>query len=533
MTRDSAADRDLQECLESPDDEVRRRAAIVSDAMTAGVETAAARHGVTRRTASEWLRRYREHGTAALTLSNERQKRQSDLSKDILTAGLWMPTTKWSSRSIAESLGVSQSTVARVWRSSVAPNEVVEQLSNWTRTGSIRLIGMLISPASSVLVFSRTRSTRRVREGTVTRTSHRYQTVLGADLAREHIVDDGHAMERVADFERRIASRHDDPTDLLVMTSTSGVGLMEATKLLECTQLSHWLGLSSHLAGFHDEQDEVDLIDLENALRRWFKHDNGVFIWHAQETMGTLAVNDESEEAGSAARDRSTPERPIQDAIIAAIRNGIEEGRFTGGDIVTERFLAQQVNTSRGEIRSALRLLAIDGLSTAETLSGVTILIPTVADISELYAMRGALGSIAVSAAIDWTPEGRQSVVDALLELEACLETNDINAMNHLDQRFQNAIARSTSLGRVPDMLATLSQQVLMYVSIIGVHYAFPVRNAVTRNRQIFHAIDAKEQARAVEAWRTKIEESRAYMIRQLRQRSRRRPWEAPRPQQK
>src|SRR3712207_8100688 len=46
-------------------------------------------------------------------------------------------------------------------------------------------------------------------------------------------------------------------------------------------------------------------------------------------------------------------ERALADEVVAAIRQGIEEGRIAGGDRVTERFLAGRLRTSRAQVKTA------------------------------------------------------------------------------------------------------------------------------------------------------------------------------------
>jgi hypothetical protein len=74
----------------------------------------------------------------------------------ILMAPLWMPTTEWSSRSIAAAVGVSQSAVARTWQSARVPDDVAAQLTAWVcGEGSLALVGLIIDLTGSTLVVKR------------------------------------------------------------------------------------------------------------------------------------------------------------------------------------------------------------------------------------------------------------------------------------------------------------------------------------------------------------------------------------------
>src|SRR5688572_11493164 len=72
----------------------------------------------------------------------------------VLTAPLWMPSPKWSSRSIADALGVSQSFVARTWRDTMVESDVSAYLDSLLSQKAMKLTGMLIVPSGSCLVLS-------------------------------------------------------------------------------------------------------------------------------------------------------------------------------------------------------------------------------------------------------------------------------------------------------------------------------------------------------------------------------------------
>lgn len=434
----------------------------------------------------------------------------------ILTAPLWMPTTKWSSRSIAAAAGVSQSAVARTWRSARVPNDVAAQLTAWVDGGgSLALVGLVIDPTGSTLMVKRSEAGERARPNEVARMEHSYRAVLAADELRDDMTDCGSDDVRRAVFDRELAGCISDGVDVLVLSSTldptpstRGVGTHLA---LERHQ---WQGLHPHLARLHCSTDVDTVAELENRLRHWHQSGATAFTWTASSTVPA------SKPAGRPRRGRGhpprAPQRVLADQIVDEIRRGIAEGRFTGGDNVTERYLADRLRTTRAQIHTALRLLADEGLVSIDTGHGPTVPIPTNDDVLELYSARRALGVIAVGAAVPWSPTDRASVLAILRELEDCAARGDTDAAQLLDQRFQTAVTESSRLWRIPGILESLSQQVLMYVSVLGIRYAFPVADIVARDRELFDAIDGCDRDRAIALWQLKIEESAAYMLRRL-----------------
>lgn len=505
--------------LDSPDAAVRQRAALVSDALALGTQSAADKHGVSRRTAAEWLRRFNAQGVGALTAVAEKRERQTSLNARILTAPLWMPSTKWSSRTIADSLNVSQSAVARAWRSSLVSSTVHAGIAAWTGNDRLRFESVSISAGGSILLFSRVENSSDHRIPSDAELRRRMRTVLAADLVRAHAEIDTETAVPTLDFWQ---SPHTGPDSsdrsvrLLALTSEPIAAPIDGIDVIECPSADQWQGLTGVLPGLAEPNTQTVLVDLESRLRRWFHEGSREFLWRRPDATQTDPPVSFPQERGTDSVDHGASERVIANGIIDAIRAGISEGRFSGGEVVTERFLAHRLDTTRGRVREALRQLNADGLITTETPNDVTIPIPTLADIVELYNARQALGAVAIRAALGWSETGRDKVLAALSEVEAC-GPDDMEKAHHLDQRFQNAICRSASLWRVPGMLESLSQQLLMYIAVLGVRYAFPVEKIVTRDRELFHAIDSGEFDGALKIWNTKIDESATYMVQQLK----------------
>lgn len=71
----------------------------------------------------------------------------------MLTAPLWMPTARWSSRSIAAALGVSQSFVTRTWAQSGARTALTDDLDTITRGRAPELLALLVTPDYAVVVL--------------------------------------------------------------------------------------------------------------------------------------------------------------------------------------------------------------------------------------------------------------------------------------------------------------------------------------------------------------------------------------------
>ncbi|HWM01047.1 MAG TPA: FCD domain-containing protein [Actinophytocola sp.] len=509
----------LTALLQDPDEAVRCRALLVRDALSLGPTRAAEGHGVTRQTATKWVARYRSGGAAGLLGEPHRRRTSEQIRLAILTAPLWMPTTKWSSRAIAAAVGVSQSHVARAWMQASVQTAVTDRLANTALNRDPTLVGLLVAPECSILAVK----LGPARHGPVPlasapaspRTQRALRTVLAADLTRSRIDGDGSA-EVVQSFWDDVTASCGDPSTLAVVTSAPVPVPVAGIAHMTCGNAAEWQALLVCVAHWRDETLARTATALEAELREWHREGHRTFSWVASE-----ASADEQDgwiwrpRSQSGAR-RVSPERALADEIIATIRQGVATGQLAGGDRVTERFLAGRLRTTRGQIRAALRILDRDGLVTITHGHAAVVPVPTRVDVVETYAARRALGSLMVRAATRWTAEARRPVAEAMTEIER-LAANDDNALcNQADMTFQHALAEASGLTRIGPMLQLLGQQVRMFIAVVGINYAFPIEPIVERNRAVLAAIDEGNEELAAQRWREKIDEALAYMLEQV-----------------
>ena len=82
--------------------------------------------------------------------------------------------------------------------------------------------------------------------------------------------------------------------------------------------------------------------------------------------------------------------------VANAVREAIVRGDYAAGHRLVETELAEALQVSRGPVRDGLRLLEAEGL-VAKRGQSVVVLSLTDRDIDELYSLRGALESLALS----------------------------------------------------------------------------------------------------------------------------------------
>jgi DNA-binding GntR family transcriptional regulator len=178
---------------------------------------------------------------------------------------------------------------------------------------------------------------------------------------------------------------------------------------------------------------------------------------------------------------RSYGPAPSNTEVVAgALREAIVKGWLAPGERVKEIPLAEQLGVSRGPIREALRLLAHDGLVTIIPNRGAVVPTPTSSDVLEVYAMRSALGSLALR---------KLMIEDTQLP---------VRALEHELARLERAVAR--------DKASQAAEADLAYQSAIVVGAGLP-RVARQFDQLTWHgAIVGRGPARAQRLWREKFE---------------------------
>ncbi|WP_222269804.1 FCD domain-containing protein [Modestobacter marinus] len=508
------SDPQLDDLSRDVDEAVRRRARLVQDVLSLGPAHAAREHGVTRQTAAKWAQQYRTGGTAALSRPARQRRTTEQLRHAALTAPLWMPTTKWSTRSIADALGVSQSFVARAWEAMRSGTTFGDELTAATTGRRPAVLGVLVTRQYAVLACQLTPVSRREDPAPPARADpvvHRsLRTVLVADLVRPELPATAAADPRP--FWDEVLNAADPDATLMALASDEAPLPAEVSVREVCRDVGEWLSLFPLLLDWGPLLSPASALQLESDLRAWARTPRRAFTW----VRPTTRADRNRGPATRTAVRHLGPERALADEIVATIRQGIAEGRIAGGDRVTERSLAGRLRTTRAQVRTAVRLLERDGLLTITTGHAAVVPVLTTNDVVETYAARRALGALVIRGAVRWSPQERQSVAEALDALERCAASGDVHRTGEADIAFQNALAEASGLVRIAPMVEVLADHLRMFIAVMGLDYAYPIDAILRDDRAIFEAIDSGDGEVAVERWRVKMDDAATYMLKQL-----------------
>jgi len=194
---------------------------------------------------------------------------------------------------------------------------------------------------------------------------------------------------------------------------------------------------------------------------------------------------------------------PMKDAIVNVLRDRIIDGTYRFGLRISDKLIADELQTSRTPVREALLQLRSEGLVEIRPQSGTFVFQPTSEEVAEICQARGqyesgAMQLVAREAAAALADDLRM-VVD---ETEDALRTFDFAACERLDTRFHETIVMAShnkylieSYVRLSGMVRALRHRLPQSVE--------RVRRAVVQHRLIVSMVD---DGKMVEASRELIE---------------------------
>jgi DNA-binding GntR family transcriptional regulator len=482
-----------------------------------GISTVA----VARQTAAKWYARFVEDGAAGLQdmpRAGRPAAHGEESVRAVLVAPLFMSSVKWTSHTVAEVTGQSQTAVVRAWRQTYEAH-----VPGRLPSAGLALVAAAVADANSVLILA-VRGVD-VPSGTGSPSSFMrsprrapLQVLLAADLLADGAPQAGEdAAAAVSDGSLVDAAlRRAGGTDGVFVLSRRPLSLdpssMPGVEFMVVPSARQWQGLLETLVRRCTATAPSRLVGLQQRLMTWAQGERGPFEWLPEESVA--ARRDRwTASSGSVARPSG---QLVAEAVLAEIMARIASGRLAARDRVTETSLSRAVHASRGHVRDALLTLASNGLVDLEPRRGARVPAPQVADVIETYAARRALGAIIVRRAVHWIPGALEAPEDALAALLATGESGDAWACGEADMRFQDALALSTRMRRIPQMFLALSAQIRLFTAVMGVRYTYSIPAMLADDTALLHHVRQRNEAAALGAWHAKIDDALDYMVTQL-----------------
>lgn len=486
----------------------------------AGVPGDTSMHTSADRTARKWLARFLEQGASGLHDAPRRGRpatTDEDDLRAVLTAPLYSDSPNWTSRTIAMQTGLSQSTIARLWRRVYRSERPA--LDERVPRGGLSLDACFSGAQGSVLIVSPAERHAMGDAGDFMRSPLRpaLQVILATQVvaSRAEVSPPSGAQARaLADV---VAERRDRHTYALC-SSTSVGRLVEAAApglTVVHVQEGRWQGLLLELGERLSRTGREALAGAQQQARKWAASPHAPWTWDR-------ALPAPGEQATATMRRRDEMPRPSGEHLVQTVsqwlHREIMEGRLGAGDRVTETSLARLTHSSRGHVREALKELASREIIRLVPHRGAVIPSPTLDDVVEIYAARRSLGALLVRRAAEAPVPGHLATLDA--SLEAMLVTargGDALATGEQDLVLQEVIAEMAGMQRIARMYVGLNDQLRMLVAVLRLRYAYSIPEMCRDNVALVDHVRQHNGADAVALWNAKMNAAAHYMMEQVK----------------
>jgi DNA-binding GntR family transcriptional regulator len=205
------------------------------------------------------------------------------------------------------------------------------------------------------------------------------------------------------------------------------------------------------------------------------------------------------------------PPASAPDYAAGAIRDGITTGRYPLGSRLDQNALAGELGISTIPVREALRQLEAEGLVEISPRRGAFVATISTDEMIEIYKIREALDSLAISEAVpNLTDADLRRVGSILEEMEQSTAAHDMARTLVLNRQFHGEIYAAGGMPRLLQMIANLTDRYSIYNKVYIPRHS---EHSTHEHRAIFEACRDRDVARAVELTRDHLRRARQQMI--------------------
>ncbi len=149
------------------------------------------------------------------------------------------------------------------------------------------------------------------------------------------------------------------------------------------------------------------------------------------------------------------PPQNLTDRVSEQIRRKIVTGELSPGQRLSEATLADHLDISRNTLREVFRLLTKEGLLKHEPNRGVSVAVPSIASLIDIYRVRRLIECQALAQAYPRHP-AKKHLHDALATALRCRDAGDWKGVGTANMEFHMAVVELADSERLNVMFSHL-----------------------------------------------------------------------------
>lgn len=201
--------------------------------------------------------------------------------------------------------------------------------------------------------------------------------------------------------------------------------------------------------------------------------------------------------------------------VLSALRSAVITGELVPGGLYSVQTLADQLGVSRTPVREALIQLAQQGMVRFERNRGVRVLLTSLHDLEEVFALRLLLEPPAVRRAVSRLDAvHRKEVRRTFVQMEKAAKAGDEFTMFEHDRRFHRALLEAAGNARLAAFVDGLRDTVLRR-GVSTAHGSRSLADIVAEHRTILDRVESGDADGAAAAMRDHIQHTAELLIAQ------------------
>ncbi|MCL4394563.1 MAG: GntR family transcriptional regulator [Chloroflexi bacterium] len=195
-------------------------------------------------------------------------------------------------------------------------------------------------------------------------------------------------------------------------------------------------------------------------------------------------------------------QRTLSDYVADRLRQAILAGQFRPNQRLVENQLATVMNTSRGPIRDALKILENEGLVIRQTHRVASVAPVNAEDMHEIYTLREVLEALAIRFIVKRATSEQIGELDKIVRAMEVMAQQDYGQMEatDLDIQFHHTLCKISGHKRVLNAWESLSGQVRIVVLKHRLEHPTDLRDrSVPWHASIVEALSRRDAEKAIE----------------------------------